>query len=49
MRSANQCIKFINLKNNQITQTNDKAHAAEHYKENNLENRGVTIMEYIAV
>jgi hypothetical protein len=48
MCSENQCIKFINLKNNQITQTNDKAHATEHYKGNNLQSRGVTVMGYIA-
>lgn len=49
MGNENQCIKFISLKNNQITQTNHKARNTEHYKENNLKSRGVTIMEYIVV
>jgi hypothetical protein len=47
MCSENQCIKFISLKNNKIIQTNHKALTTEHYKENNLKNRGVTVMDLL--
>jgi hypothetical protein len=49
MCSEIQRIKIISLKNNQIPQRKHKARVTEHYKENNLQSRRVTIMEYIVV